>query len=44
MIAELWKQSNGTRGFPGGQRPTVGISGYTLGMRGRTILRKRWLS
>ncbi|PRW57992.1 FAD-dependent oxidoreductase isoform B [Chlorella sorokiniana] len=31
VIAQLWKQSNGTRGFPGGQRPTVGISGYTLG-------------
>lgn len=31
VIAELWEQSNGTRGFPGGQRPTVGISGYTLG-------------
>lgn len=31
VIASLWRQSNGTLTYPGGQRPVVGISGYTLG-------------
>ena len=31
LLAQLWVQSNGTRSFPGGQRPVVGVSGYVLG-------------
>ncbi|KIY98390.1 hypothetical protein MNEG_9575 [Monoraphidium neglectum] len=31
LLADLFEQSNGTRGFPGGQRPDVGVAGYSLG-------------
>jgi FAD/FMN-containing dehydrogenase len=31
LLVEAQKQSNGTRGFPAGTRPSVGVSGFIMG-------------